>query len=117
MTWLRPVGLGVGLLALVLLLSLLRGGDPASSSSDVSSLSPYLQSGYSAEDGGVNRFVGRLTPAWAFVQTNDRVSAATEIGEALDSQGIDTVLLVDQRDVVQVRYEDGKILHLEPKGR
>jgi len=117
MTWLRPIGLGVGLLALVLLLSPLRGGDRAPVADELAHLSPYLQSGYEAEEGGVNRFIGRLTPSWAYLQTSDRVSAATEIGEGLRRQGVETVLLVDQRDVVQVRYEDGKLLHLEPKGR
>ena len=50
----------LGLLVFALLLSPLRGGEDAATG-DLSELSPYLQSGIRADDGGSTRFVGTLS--------------------------------------------------------
>jgi hypothetical protein len=38
------------------------------------------------------------------------------IGDGLRRQGVDDVVLRDQHDTAQVRYGDGKILEVAPKG-
>jgi hypothetical protein len=115
-TWLRALGLAIGLLAFALLLSPLRGDEGATALGDFSELSPYLQSGYRTDDGGSSRFVGTLSARWDRLDTTERLSVASQIGDGLRRQGIDAVVLLDRHDSVQVRYGDGKVLQVEPKG-
>jgi hypothetical protein len=114
--WLRTLGLAVGLLAFALLLSPLRGGEESSATGDFSNVSPYLESGYRTGDAGSSHFVGRLTAGWARLDTNERLSVASQIGEALREQGVDDLVLLDQNDSVQVRFGDGKVLAVAPRG-
>jgi hypothetical protein len=113
-TWLRALFLGLGLLAFALLLSPLRGDEQAATS-DFSELSPYLQSGVRTDDGGTPRFVGTLSASWDRLETSERVSVASQIGDGLRAQGVERVVLLDRHDRVQVRYAGGKVLRLEPK--
>jgi hypothetical protein len=115
-TWLRTLALAIGLLAFALLLSPLRGGEESAADGDFSGVSPYLESGYRAEDGGSTRFVGRLAPGWDRLDTTERLSVASQIGEELRRQGIDDVVLLDQGDSVQVRFGGGKVLEVVPRG-
>jgi hypothetical protein len=114
--WLRTLALAIGLLAFALLLSPLRGGEESSATGDFSEISPYLESGYRTDDGGSGRFVGRLAAGWGRLDTTERLSVASQIGEGLSRRGIDDVVLLDQRDSVQVRFGDGKVLEVATKG-
>jgi len=116
-TWLRALGLAIGLLALALLLSPLQGGEGVPATGVFSEISPYLESGYRGDDGGHARFIGRLSARWDRLNTIERLSVASRIGDGLRQRGVDEVLLLDQHDSVQVRYGDGKVLHVEPKGK
>jgi hypothetical protein len=114
--WLRTLPLAIGLLAFALLLSPLRGGEESAATGDFSEVSPYLESGYRSDEGGSSRFVGRLAAGWARLDTTERLSVASQIGDGLRRQGIDDVVLLDQRDSVQVRLGDGKVLEVTPRG-
>jgi hypothetical protein len=114
--WLRTLGLAIGLLAFALLLSPLGGGVESPAAGDFSKVSPYLESGYRTDDGGSARFVGRLSAGWERLGTTDRLSVASQIGEGLRQRGIDGLVLLDQHDTVQVRFGDGKVLQVTPRG-
>jgi hypothetical protein len=114
-TWLRALALAIGLLAFALLLSPLRGGEGSEAVGDFSEISPYLESGYRTDDGGSNRFIGRLSPSWERLDTTDRLSVASQIGDGLRREGVDDVVLLDQHDAVQVRLGDGKVLEVVPR--
>ena len=114
--WLRTLGLAIGLLAFALLLSPLRGTEESPAAGDFSEVSPYLESGYRTDDGGSARFVGRLSAGWERLDTTDRLSVASQIGEGLGQRGIDDLVLLDQHDAVQVRFGDGKVLQVTPRG-
>jgi hypothetical protein len=114
--WFRTLGLAIGLLAFGLLLSPLRGGEEPPVAGDFSEVSPYLESGYRTDDGGSARFVGRLSAGWERLDTTDRLSVAAQIGEGLGQRGIDDLVLLDQHDAVQVRFGDGKVLQVTPRG-
>jgi len=114
--WLRTLGLAIGLLAFALLLSPLRGGEKSPATGDFSDVSPYLESGYRTDDAGSSRFVGRLTAGWERLDTTERLSVASQIGEAFRQQGIDDLVLLDQGDSVQVRFGNGKLLEVTPRG-
>lgn len=114
--WLRTLGLAIGLLAFALLLSPLRGGEESPAAGDFSEVSPYLESGYRTDDGGSVRFVGRLSTGWERLDTTERLSVASRIGDGLHRQGVEEVVLLDQHDTVQVRFGDGKVLEVVPKG-
>jgi hypothetical protein len=115
-TWLRALGLAIGLLAFALLLSPLRGGEESPVAGDFSEVSPYLESGYRSDDGGSARFVGRLSAGWERLDTTERLSVASRIGEGLRQRSIDDVVLLNQHDTVQVRFRDGKVLQVAPRG-
>jgi hypothetical protein len=114
--WLRTLGLAIGLLAFALLLSPLRGGEESSAAGDFSEVSPYLESGYRTDDAGSGRFVGRLSADWERLDTTERLSVASQIGEGFRQRGIEDLVLLDQHDIVQVRFGDGKVLQVTPKG-
>jgi hypothetical protein len=114
-TWLRTLGLAIGLLAFALLLAPLRGGEESPAAGDFSEVSPYLESGYRTDDGGSARFVGRLSPSWDRLDTTERLSVASQIDDGFRQQCVGGVVLLDQRGTVQVRLGDGKILEVVPR--
>ena len=114
--WVRALGLALGLAVFALMLAPLRGGEVARATGDFSELSPYLESGYRSAAGESARFVGTLVEGWERLDTSERLSEASRIGDGLRGQGVDDVVLLDHHATVQVRYRDGAILHVEPPG-
>ncbi len=74
---------------------------------DLSSVSPFLESGYRAQRGERTEFVGRLNRGWDYLGRSERLRVTAEIGLAFKSQGIQHVVLQDRWEIVQARYDDG----------
>jgi hypothetical protein len=113
--YLATLGFAVALLALTVLLWPTDGAIRILSSNDLSRISPYLQSGYSSEEGGFSQFVGTLNHAWDRLETEDRRAEATSIGSTFRKTGIGSVVLIDRYQRMQVRYRDGAAVHVAPK--
>lgn len=72
-------------------------------------LSPLLEQAYtSAGDGGVQRFVGTVGAGWERLPDAERQRAVALLGARVEAMGIDSVILVDDRNQIQGRYQDGE---------
>lgn len=105
------------LFALALVVSLLWSPghrSDAFSRAQLAELSPFLESGYRNTLGETQEFVGSLTPAWDYLDADQRVRVTTEIGLALHGTGIQGVVLKDRFQRVHARYARGRAQLLDP---
>ena len=124
--WRLPFGLSPGLFGLVLgpILGLVIGAMFLSppkndvrilSPSELSEISPFLDSGHRRMEEGELRFVGHLVPTWDYLATPERKTAATEVVSHFAARGVYDGVLVGVGTRVMARWHDGEIIELAPK--
>ena len=109
------VALGFGLLAL-LLSSVQGGGVSTLSPSQLSEISPFLESGRENTHEGARRFVGELSPAWNYLGTAERREVALAIAEHFEEADVDTTILLGPGPRVMASVENGKVAALVQAG-
>ena len=108
------VALGFGLLAL--LLSFVEGGGVSTlSPSQLSGISPFLESGHENTHEGTRRFVGELSPAWNYLGTAERREVALAIAAHFAEADIETTILLGPGPRVMASVERGKVVALVAK--
>ena len=71
---------------------------------ELAALSPFLESGYLNTLGETQEFIGGLTPAWDYLDSEQRLRVTTEIGLALRAQGVQGAVLKDRFNRAHARY-------------
>jgi hypothetical protein len=84
---------------------------------DLARVSPFLESGYRAEQAGQPVFVGRLHPSWDYLGTAERREVAELIGRSFESVGVPAVTLSDEVRRRQVEWLDGTLTFLAPRSQ
>jgi hypothetical protein len=108
------VALGFGLLAL--LLSFVEGGGVSTlSPSQLSQISPFLESGRENTHEGARRFVGEHSPAWNYLGTAERREVAQAIAQHFEEADVDTTILLGPGPRVMASVENGKVVSLVAK--
>lgn len=109
---LRQTVLGLAVVALLLLLAFWQFPSREARMLETDrlvALSPLLEQAYtSAGDGGVQRFVGTVGAGWERLPDAERQRAVAELGARVEAMGIRSVILVDERNQIQGRYQDGE---------
>jgi hypothetical protein len=124
--WRLPFGLSPGVLGLVVgpILGLFVGAmffAPFEndvrilSASELSEISPFLDSGHQRMEDGELRFVGHLFPTWDYLATPEREAAATEVASYFTALGVNDGVLLGVGPRVMVRWDDGELIELAPK--
>jgi hypothetical protein len=86
------------------------GGAEAVAEETLAAISPHLASGYRSEEGAVSRFVGTLNTSWDGLDAEARRLAAEAMGADLADRGVESVVLLDRFQRVQVNYAFGQLL-------
>jgi hypothetical protein len=74
---------------------------------NVTEISPFLESGYAVPIGGRLEFIGRLGPAWNYLEPHQRLRVTAEIGHRLEDRNFLQILLEDEFGRVHARYRNG----------
>jgi len=85
------------------------------SPSELSEISPFLDSGHQRVEGGELRFVGHLYPTWDYLATAERQSAAAEVAGHFVARGIRDGVLLGVGPRLMARWDDGTLIELTPK--
>jgi hypothetical protein len=83
--------------------------------SELSEISPFLDSGHRRIEGGEPRFVGHVFPTWDYLPTPERRNAAAEVAGHFIERGVLDGVLLGVGPRVMVRWEDGEITELTPR--
>ena len=79
------------------------------SESQVAEISPHLESVYRSEHGYGPLLIGTLKESWAELSAEERVAIGSEIGKQLRLDGVDEVMLFDQRQRLEIHYRDEQL--------
>jgi len=85
------------------------------SQEDLAAISPFLESGYRAEQAGQPVFVGRLHPSWDYLGTPERQEVAGAIGQRFQAEGVSGVALSDAMRRRQVEWQNGELSFVAPR--
>jgi hypothetical protein len=86
------------------------GSAEAVAQETLAAISPHLASGYRSEEGSVPRFVGTLNTSWDGLGAEARRRAAEAMGADFADRGVESVVLLDRFQRIQVNYAFGQLL-------
>jgi hypothetical protein len=107
-----PLALGACLLGLAVLGFLRLNASPETefySPARAQNISPYLEAAHRTDSGSGPLLVGTLGSDWAKLPAVEREAIARQIAKELSHDGIDHVMLFDQKRHLAVHYADGKL--------
>jgi hypothetical protein len=109
------VGAVVGMLLATIFVATFGDGRRALSTSELSEISPFLNTGHRREEAGKVYFVGHLFPTWRYLGTPEREVAADEMAAHLAGHGVSDGVLLGVDRSVMARWQDGELVELTPK--
>lgn len=109
------VGAVVGVLLAMIFVATFGDGKRALSTSELSEISPFLDTGHRREEAGELHFVGHLFPTWRYLGTPEREVAASEMATHLSGLGVSHGVLLGVDRSVMVRWQDGRLIEITPK--